>query len=699
MSYEKQTWVNRDLTKPLNDGRMNHIEDGIFEAAATADAAQVAADLDDDTATLVGDVGTATGAALSASYSASFNGLQDFDAKARSEQVDLDLLTVGDSTLDVANGAQTWGYDLADLLHERYPAHDIYTRAWNTATDTAWLSETLIHNGTGSKKITVWLGGHSGMNWRYFFTDSLREAFWKTPTPEAVIICLGHNDADGDTSNGIWARNLLLIEWARTLCPRAQFILSSQNPRSVTPGRAETRNDLYRRMARERGFGYINVTQAFHDDGRDLSAGGPLIDALGVHPTALAIEEIWTPLLRRYIHEARNAPVTATSAPSITLAGRALASVQLRPIASNGWTLTNCAETEDYTVKKAPASSSVKITKNTASNVTAYIEATLSVDEVKGRSIFVSANEYIPTASVGDLGQIWVLVNGALSAFSIVEGSRDQWVPVGVSADIPITATSVTVRFYINSAATTALPALYLDAFSVFVGSIPLEAARTPTPAATLVAQAKASALKALRSAGGTVVAENMQVNAGAEQDAVGATRWFTGGNGSTPTRTTDWAATGLWSWRAVCNSTLQDDRFGTTQAYSPVALPAEVWSGQATIRNPNAGSRNYKVRVCYLDAAFAALAASQTAATAIAAGASATLSLTASAAPALTAYVALQIQRDNSGGAGGDIILADDLILVKAGSLPTGAANADTADNYYYSGLVGLSSSIGVTI
>jgi hypothetical protein len=68
MSYVKQTWVNGDLTKPLNDGRMNHLEDGIFEAAATADAAQVAANLDADTATLVGDSGTATGAALSATF-------------------------------------------------------------------------------------------------------------------------------------------------------------------------------------------------------------------------------------------------------------------------------------------------------------------------------------------------------------------------------------------------------------------------------------------------------------------------------------------------------------------------------------------------------------------------------------------------------------------------------------------------------
>jgi predicted phosphoribosyltransferase len=68
MSYEKQTWLNRDLSKPLNDNRMNHIEDGIFQAAAVADAAQVAADLDGDTAVLVADSGTATGVALSAAF-------------------------------------------------------------------------------------------------------------------------------------------------------------------------------------------------------------------------------------------------------------------------------------------------------------------------------------------------------------------------------------------------------------------------------------------------------------------------------------------------------------------------------------------------------------------------------------------------------------------------------------------------------
>jgi hypothetical protein len=88
MSYEKQTWVNRDLSKPLNDGRMNHIEDGIFEAAATADAAQVAANLDADTATLVGDVETATGAALAATIA------------RRSLDVVADFGAVGDGSTD-----------------------------------------------------------------------------------------------------------------------------------------------------------------------------------------------------------------------------------------------------------------------------------------------------------------------------------------------------------------------------------------------------------------------------------------------------------------------------------------------------------------------------------------------------------------------------------------------------------------------
>jgi hypothetical protein len=65
MAYEKQTW-NNGAPPHINATGLTHIENGIFAAAAKADAAQVAADLDDDTAALVGDSGTATGAALTA---------------------------------------------------------------------------------------------------------------------------------------------------------------------------------------------------------------------------------------------------------------------------------------------------------------------------------------------------------------------------------------------------------------------------------------------------------------------------------------------------------------------------------------------------------------------------------------------------------------------------------------------------------
>jgi hypothetical protein len=39
MAYSKQTWVNDDPSKPLSAGRMTHLEDGLFIAAATADSA------------------------------------------------------------------------------------------------------------------------------------------------------------------------------------------------------------------------------------------------------------------------------------------------------------------------------------------------------------------------------------------------------------------------------------------------------------------------------------------------------------------------------------------------------------------------------------------------------------------------------------------------------------------------------------
>ena len=40
MAYEKQTWENLpSQTTPINADRLTHIEDGIFNAAATADTA------------------------------------------------------------------------------------------------------------------------------------------------------------------------------------------------------------------------------------------------------------------------------------------------------------------------------------------------------------------------------------------------------------------------------------------------------------------------------------------------------------------------------------------------------------------------------------------------------------------------------------------------------------------------------------
>jgi hypothetical protein len=43
VGYVKNVWVNGDESKPLDQIRMNHIEDGIFTAAATADSAAASA--------------------------------------------------------------------------------------------------------------------------------------------------------------------------------------------------------------------------------------------------------------------------------------------------------------------------------------------------------------------------------------------------------------------------------------------------------------------------------------------------------------------------------------------------------------------------------------------------------------------------------------------------------------------------------
>lgn len=88
MAYTKQTWVNNDPSRPLDQSRLNHVEDGLFIAAATADSAaaaalaaqntadlaQPAATLDADTAALVGDDETDTGSVLAASFASQMDG-------------------------------------------------------------------------------------------------------------------------------------------------------------------------------------------------------------------------------------------------------------------------------------------------------------------------------------------------------------------------------------------------------------------------------------------------------------------------------------------------------------------------------------------------------------------------------------------------------------------------------------------------
>lgn len=48
MAYEKQTWNNQDLSTPLSAARLNHLEDGIFNALEnSAEGFQAVADSDE----------------------------------------------------------------------------------------------------------------------------------------------------------------------------------------------------------------------------------------------------------------------------------------------------------------------------------------------------------------------------------------------------------------------------------------------------------------------------------------------------------------------------------------------------------------------------------------------------------------------------------------------------------------------------
>lgn len=273
--------------------------------------------------------------------------------KLRADQGDASLVFVGDSSLAIY-GTPTPDR-IAGALGDEFPSYTVKIARWNdTNTYTPVPGEygdpETLRTGTGDNTLWVYNGGAGSTNLHFPLTQL--GALVVVPQPDLVVIDYGGNQGpltSTNTADAFRASYLCLTESIREAVPTASLLCISQHP-SDAGGLFDSyvAADMIREVCEARGYGYVNMTQVFHDLGGD--AGDYLED--GVHPNdagqVLWFDTIW----RRAFHRNVLAPAAQMPSSFIYPAGRDLLNNGLfaafdGSTAPTGWVAANVTLAKD----------------------------------------------------------------------------------------------------------------------------------------------------------------------------------------------------------------------------------------------------------------------------------------------------------------------------------------------------------------
>jgi len=445
------------------------------DLAATTGAGLVG--LDDDLTYADGTVGAKAQYAQTASAQA-----QAMLSKISRNVEDVTILALGDST---GNGTDRWVYRLATALPAMFPAHTIYYAPWNS---TVYDAPTLIATGTGAQSITVYNGAISGSH-----TISPLGGRWAAmvagvPAPDLTFINYGHNE--GTLATGWRADMLALTESLTEEHPSTGVVLILQNPATTDTKQAE-RQSVYSQIAANKGYGTINIWQAFVDYGPTWTTD--LMEDT-VHPNS-AGSILWMQQVQAAMQFSRYQAPRPRTVSGFTLAGTQLAQngdfSSWTGTVPDGWVVVNGSPTitRDVTNYESPNGYSVNI--QAAGGVTCSLGQELPLAACKGKWVTVAARVWVPIGSTVNAGLIGlsdgstnVLSDG--NGYGTDPGGAFKWVVV--CRKISTSATMARVGLYGDLRTTNGNASF--DRVSVVIGDVPLglpyanksQVAYTPIP-------------------------------------------------------------------------------------------------------------------------------------------------------------------------------------------------------------------------
>lgn len=283
------------------------------------------------------------------------------------------ILYCGDST---GNEAIEHIYLEAQALAARFPKYTVVYRLWNDTSRTYDPAVT-VQTGQGATPpvLTYWNVSVSGFATFHFLGDRFTQAFETlVDSPDLIFISHSHNMLDVTTANlrAAFRPNVLcLTEELTQIFPDAGLVLMSQNP-SFTAGRETWQNikaTELQGLAARRGYGFIDVHQAFTDTGNPRD----YVKVDNIHPTTSADapapngSALWAAVVDAALHPQGQAMPSPTQRSSyFTDTARSLIpntefATWTAPEVPDGWTLLNCLAEKD-TVNFETGSFGLKLT-------------------------------------------------------------------------------------------------------------------------------------------------------------------------------------------------------------------------------------------------------------------------------------------------------------------------------------------------
>ena len=371
---------------------------------------------------------------------------------------DSGMLVVGDST---GNETREWVYLLTQSLASDFPKVTVKYRLWNDTIGYYDAAET-IAIGTGPRTLTVWnaaIPGATVPTWM----GARGNAAMSNLNVDLAMVSMGHNEVTGGTDEVWYSRYIMLTESIAVLNPKAEIICVLQNPSPFNTDQ-EKRADVYREIATRRGYGIIDVGQAFIDTGdpNGLTDGS-------VHPDAAGIA-LWLKTVKKSFVFNVDVPLP-TQSPSplgqssknLLLNGDFSVFSAAMPENWKGTNVTAVRDTSNYESSSvtrldgsevAGDSKAINFTATGGfqGDITQYIPTPI----VRGQWVTLAVRMRVPTGSattVGRVGVVGGLTGGGsfstLHPTGIVGEAGFSWAIV--SKLIPIDASSCRALIYIDS--------------------------------------------------------------------------------------------------------------------------------------------------------------------------------------------------------------------------------------------------------